>query len=422
MRSRRLGALGLAVGVALAGCGERQPQVPSEPEFSHTASATCDFNGLNSLIPQYFDQALQPTAQTLKQQMEAAHAASSEADVQARGFDILALIEAAVNGSTAGPAATGSTLAHELLECMFIESDLPNPFPDNLFVEELTLASAGGLGAFGVRGGGVGPATTAVLAGDGFSGVAPPNLSSWSAILPERILIYGQRASTTQLSYAWFKIRPTPPGPNFNPPGLVVGLCGSTSSIDMVQHNDLGILAFVDPDYFLSCSAFVSGILEPSSRGLFAFARRLVELVAPRSLHAVAHLGGKGGQTPSISHFDFEAINQVVLEFLVEPLNPVANVAVNPPVEVRALGDGNPMAGVQITLSAFPISNKGKRAGVSGHIAVTGSDGIAEFPNLRFSKAGVYSLKAEGVVQGVPAITNIVPDITASFTVSGPSN
>jgi hypothetical protein len=341
---------------------------------------------------------------------------SSETDVQARGFDILALMETAP-----GPAATGSTLAHELLECMFVESDLPNAFPDTLFVQELTPAASGGLGAFGVRGGGVGPTSAAVLARDGFSGIAPPSGSTWSAILPERILIYGQRG-TTPGSYDWFKIRPTPPGPNFNSPGPVVGLCGSTSSIDMVQHNDFGILAFVDPDYFLtSCSAFLSGVVRPSSRGIFAFARRLVNLVAPQTLYAVSHTGGRGGTAGSISHFDFEAINQVVVEFLVEPVNPVANLTVNPPVEVRALGDGNPMAGVRITLTAIPqITNKGKGAGVSGNIpVVTGSDGIAKFTNLKFTKAGVYSLQATGVVQGVPAITNIVPDNSATFNVSG---
>jgi hypothetical protein len=306
---------------------------------------------------------------------------------------------------------------------MFVEADLPNPFPDNLFVEELTPAGSGGLGAFGVRGGGVGPSTAAVLARDGFSGIAPPSGSNWLAILQERILIYGQRG-TTPGSYDWFKIRPTPPGPDFNSPGLVVGLCGSTSSIDMVQHNEFGILAFVDPDYFLtSCSAFASGVVNPSSQGIFAFARRLVNLVAPQTLYAFSHTGGRGGTAGSISHFDFEAINQVVLEFLVEPLNPVANVAVNPPVEVRALGDGNPMAGVRITLTAIPqTTNKGKGAGVSGTtIVVTGSDGIAKFTNLKFTKAGVYTLTATGVVLGVPAITNIVIDNSAAFTVSGPS-
>ncbi|HEX2451038.1 MAG TPA: hypothetical protein VHJ69_07850, partial [Gemmatimonadales bacterium] len=204
MRYRCFAAAGLAVCLSVAGCTDQEPpgpSAPSEPQFSHTASASCDFN-FNSLISQFFtNQTRQGEVQTLRQQMVDAHQLSSESGVQKYGFNILANIEAAVNESESNNPTVGSELANRVLACMFTEAQIGSPavtLPID-FTQELTVA---GLGAFAVRGNLVGEPESydtagPVFAHDKFSGVTPVSGAAWSTVLSNRILIYGERATNT---------------------------------------------------------------------------------------------------------------------------------------------------------------------------------------------------------------------------------
>jgi hypothetical protein len=418
MRFRPFAAPGLVACLALAGCSDRETQTPAEPEFSHTASASCDFN-FNSLVSQFFVQPRQGVVAGLKTQMEAAHTASSETDVQARGFDILAHIEAAVNLKESSNSTAGSDLANRLLACMFTEAQLsPVALPVD-FTQELTVS---GLGAFGVRGGATSYDTAGpVLAHDGFSGVTPVSGAPWSTVLSNRILIYGERASSTTESYDWFKIlRST----TFNSPFVIVGLCVPSGSADMLVQNGSAVLAF-DGTHFLPCSATIG--LRSRERtpgwGPFELAQRLVRLFAPSSLHAAAMFTNTtSGKAGSFSNFRSDAIDAMASDYLTAPPTAFrANVVVTPTITVKVTADdGKPAVNLLVTLVvASTISNKGSKVGVAGETAITNSEGIATFPSFLVKKPGTYTLQAFFEL-GRPGV-DVTFDQVTGIQVSGPS-
>jgi len=397
MRYRSLAAFSLAAGLVLAGCGDEESRTPAEPQFNHTASASCDFN-FNSLISQFFVQPRQGTVLTLKQQMEAAHQASSETNVQKYGFDILANIEAAVNSGESTNATAGSDLAKRLLACMFTSDQLaPVDLSTIDFIQELTV---NGLGAFAVRGAAY-DATGPVVAHDGFSGVTPANNASWSTVLSARTLLYGKRASGEQ-SYNWNKILPST---TFNFPYLLVGLCVSSGAAEMLVEDGSAVLAF-DGTHFLECQETIVRSQNRNGRwGPFALAQRLVQLVTPTSLHAAVMFSNTTtGKTGSFSHFASDVISGAKSVYDVPPPQTVlVNVEVrnssyqNQPITVKVTADDDnkPAANVLVTLRVSPtISNQGAKVEVAGETAMTNQSGVATFPNFVIKKAGTYTIEA----------------------------
>ena len=399
MRYRRFAPPGLVACLALAGCTDRESRTPAEPQFSHTASASCDFN-FTSLIPQFFVQPRQGVVAGLKQQMEAAHEASSEANVQARGFDILANIEAAVNLNESSNSTAGSDLANRLLACMFTEAQLSPVILPVDFTQELTVS---GLGAFGVRGGATSYDTAGpVFAHDGFSGVTPVNSAAWSTVLSTRTLIYGERASNTEQSFDWFKIlRSTV----FNSPFVIVGICVPSGTTEMLVQNGSAVLAFDGTHFGLACQ--VSAMRRSSDRnagwGPFELAQRLVRLFAPSSLHAAAMFTNTtSGKAGSFSNFRSDEISAAASDYLVPPPATVqVNVVVTPTITVKVTAvdeetsDIKPAVNQLVKLVvASQVSNKGANVAVAGETAITNSDGIASFPNFVIKKAGTYTIQA----------------------------
>jgi hypothetical protein len=397
MRYRSVAALGLAACLVLAGCGDdEESRTPAEPQFNHTASASCDFN-FNSLISQFFVQPRQGVVLSLKQQMEAAHQASSETDVQKYGFDILANVEAAVNSGESTNATAGSDLANRLLACMFTEAQLsPVVLPVD-FTQELTVAPTG-KGAFAVRGGTTqydseGPA----FSHDQWSGVTPANSAKWSAVLTTRTLLYGERG-TDQVSFDWHKILPST---TFSFPYVLVGICVPAGTDQMLVEDGSTVLAFDGTHFGLSCQA---SAMRRSSTGWgpFDLARRLVRFVTPTSLHAAAMFSNTvTGKSGSFSHFSSDAISGAKSVYQVEPPPTVqVNVAVTnngQPITVEVTADtpAKPAANVLVTLRVSPtISNQGAKVEVSGETAMTNQSGVATFPNFMIKKAGTYTIEA----------------------------
>jgi hypothetical protein len=333
-----------------------------------------------------------------------AHGASSETGVQKYGFNILANIEAAVNLKESSNATAGSELANRVLACMFTEAQLsPVVLPVD-FSQELTVD---GLGAFGVRGNLVGEPESydtagPVFAHDGFSGVTPVNSVSWSTVLSNRILIYGERASSTTDSYDWFKIlRSTV----FNSPFVIVGICVPAGTAEMLVVDGSAVLAFDGTHFGLPCQ--VSAMRRSSDRnagwGPFELAQRLVRLFAPSSLHAAAMFTNTtSGKAGSFSNFRSDEIAAAASDYVVPPPPTVqVNVVVTPTITVKVTAvdeetsDIKPAVNQLVKLVvASQVSNKGANVAVAGETAITNSDGIASFPNFVIKKAGTYTIQA----------------------------
>jgi hypothetical protein len=388
MRYQLLAAPALAAAFALSGCSDRQSQTPAEPKFSQTGSASCDFN-FNSLISQFFVQPRQGVVAALKQQMEAADAANSPTDVQARGFDILANIEAAVNLGESSNVSAGGSLANDLLACMFTEAQLsPVVLPVD-FTSELTIS---GLGAFGVRGGSTAYDTSGpVRAHDQFSGVRPAAGAKWSTVLTTRTLIYGTRLPTDNNSYDWFKIlRST----SFTFPFVTIALCYPSGTSNMVTEDNTVVLAFDGAD-FLTCP---SGTLSSANSGWGprGLASRLVRLFSPRPLNAATVLTHLASGKGSFSHISVTQVTSASSVYIVAPPpTVVVNVEVTPTITVKVTADGQPAFNQLVSLLvASQISNKGTNVDVAGNTAFTDKDGFATFPHFVIKKAGTYTIQA----------------------------
>jgi hypothetical protein len=405
MRYRSLAALSLAAGLVLAGCGDdEESRTPAEPQFNHTASASCDFN-FNSLISQFFVQPRLGVVLGLKQQMEAAHQASSETNVQKYGFDILANIEAAVNLGQSTNATVGSQLANRLLACMFTEAQIAQGTDPTLalpidFSQELTVN--GGTGAFGVRGGSTQYDTAGpVFSHDRWSGVTPANSAAWSTVLSTRTLLYGERG-TDLASFDWHKVlRST----TFAFPYVLVGICVPAGDDQMLVENGSAVLAFDGTHFGLSCqtSAMRRSSDPATGWGLFDLARRVVEFITPNSLHAAVMFSNTTtGKTGSFSNFRSDAIATAASEYLTAPPATVqVNVVVTPTITVKvtALDDETdelkPAVNQLVRLVvASSISNQGTNVEVGGATAITNGDGIASFPDFVIKKAGTYTIQA----------------------------
>jgi hypothetical protein len=425
MCSRYLGAVSLSAVALLAGCSDQEARNPAEPlpQFNHIGSPTCNLN-FNSLLP-YFDPPRKGAVQALVQEMATAYGADDRPLTLTKGFAILANIEAAVNEGESSDAATGSTFANRVLDCMFTSTELGVTLPIP-FTEELTVD---GLGAFGVRGGPGFDTSGAVVAHDGFSATAPPNGSTWSQSLSERVLIYGSRPNANTNSYEWHKV---PDVAFTDPPGIVVALCAGTT-VSLLQE-DGTFVPYVDGDYMDGLCGDDLGVLEakpgPGSWGVFSLASRLVNVLRPTPAHAAAIFshGTTAGKT-GYSLFTLGEVPNITLEFIKEPVDPVVNVVccATGTVTVKAFKTGSPstpLPGVTVTLITRPATNKGKNTGVSGNVATTDATGVATFTTLKFLKSGLYTAEATGKIddpatQGIDRTPEFVTDISSPFTVGG---
>jgi hypothetical protein len=396
-----------------AGCTAERgtaPETPPEPapSFNQAGDNLCQFHIALNLATSYFPSALRTPAKNKIRVMIAAGARTPAA--REAGFDVMAMIADVVHAGTGGAPADGSGLTNELIECMFQPADFPDVFPVD-FTAALDPAQDGG---YEVRGP-TQDATPVLARGEfAFSGVAPQPDMTWADVLDERVLIVGRRAGPE--AYDWSMIRPAA---TFDPP-VVVGVCVESFGTFMLSEEHVGILAFVDPTYFLPCPNLVAAGTAPSPVGpLGRLSRLAMRWLGPSPLHAATLMpGGTGGLAGGLRSLfqpiDLTTVGQVALTFTAEPVSGIVNQPLSP-VQVRALtGRGTPVAGVQVTLEAvFPATLEGTIT------LVTGPDGFATFTDVRIPQAGQTRLKAEGTVLGRPAI-EVFSRKTEPFTVSSP--
>jgi len=409
MGRRFIGCLAFATGVALAGCNEQpQEQGPPRPEFLNTTTS-CVSSGMNSLIASYFSPPQLSEVKDFKDAMVAA-LSSDSGTARGYGFNILTRIGERAKTTPQPSPAVGSELAVEVLKCMFDVTDanvIPSvPGPD--FFEKSLDHLAGG--AFEVRGGSFGtitdPTTDPVVAEDTATGAAfnlavvAPQESSWPTILPERLLVYGFPVSP--LVYEWSTIRRNV---TFLSPGAVVAVCVPDGDFNMLQEENVGVLAFQEATTICGFGLSSLGV-ETGGFGLAQRLRRFGErLLAPTPLFATTVSPGLvGGSAGGLrSKFSVEEIPGVTLSFKDQPQNATVGGVIPPPVTVKAVNQdtGDPMAGVSVTVIA--VTNNGLKAPPSNNTATTvmvGNEALATFSQLSLEKAGGYALVAGGAVVG----------------------
>jgi hypothetical protein len=392
-------------------------------------------------VNSFFQQPAQQTAKDKVDEMAAAGAYTLTA--KNAGFDIMALMEAAVNGGTAGDPGVGSNAMNHLLLCMYNPTtelaSYPASFPDTFNVALTVTPSAHG--GFGHRSG---TSTDPVYSrpyGAPFTGVAPPQIGTppntsvltWGSVIsppstsdPARVVFYGRPATGTGATNQTYDWRAIPRNMSFNP-YLIVGICidpfttaNNTTMLNAQSQQSVAILGFEDA-YFLtpgttagSCSQDLS-LLEVNSPLLFA--RRMLRfgtgLFTPRPLNAAVTTllspGGLGGRTSKGgTKYGPKAVPSTALTFL-EPLASNVQVNQNFPVQVRASFGGVGVNGDCITLTDINNNGQGNLFGAhacgqgtapsSLTTTVNGVAGVAQFC-VHETQTGAYKLVAAGDIEG----------------------
>jgi hypothetical protein len=383
-----------------------------------TPSSACDFSAISHLANHYFSPPAQQVAQDSIRIMASLWSADDYSDaVKNVGFSVMAIMSAVVAGGTAGDLAIGSSLANQLILCMFDPATEAGSYPTT-FPEDFTVALDPALhGAFEVRGAGFDPAG-AVLSRPvtaPFSGIAPPLGTTWQDALsdnaPVRALFYG-RPGSTATSYDW---KVVPRDATFDPP-VIVGLCldPDANPTSIVHESDVGLLAFVDAWFLSTATCSPTALTWPAAgtrfaRGLLRLGSNLI-LPRPLSASSVLNPGGIGGSTGGIgSEFSDEDVPTAAATFLTQPQNGRVGqpIGTSPAggIVVAITGSGFAIPGTQVSL--FARDNNGATVQLTcpslpGAICtvVTGGDGQASFGNPVLNKTGAYRLEAISDVLG----------------------
>ena len=428
MVPRRFWIAVLAVSLPLiAGACIDRSSTPTGPRESLSLAPpnplACSFSTIRSLIGggdddentgEFRDRTQRSAARSFASAMQTA--GQYTAGAKANGFSIMALIATAKKQDKAKDAATGSSLTNQLILCMFDPSSGPDNFPSTFPVNFVPALDRNQPGAYEVRG-----ATNdanPVLTYPGPTGTfarlsaLTPTTTSWSGVLTETTLIYGNPiagiSGPDPDQYEWKTIRP---GVTFadaqGAPGLLVALCNPTAgnSNDLESETEVGFLPFVGT--LPACTATFAQ-LETSwgPRDLVrALGRFGSDLVRPDPLFAstalvTTSIGGtaKGGKSIFSRKTLDPSVASVTLQFVTQPSNTKVNTPVSPAVRVQATYQGSPVAGVVITL--IGVTNNGTPTQVlCGTVqpltpckATTQLGGIATFDPLTITKPGALTL------------------------------
>lgn len=376
MRSSLFGLSALAAATVLAiACVDSQQTAAPDPASLATGDATCQFGIMNDLIRGYFAPSDRSTAKALITQMQQFFNGGDFIRATDKGFDVLALIEAATNGQRQiGTPQAGSALTNALLACMIVGApQLPIDFSGPL-----------GPGGFGVRGGPTDPATTPVLSRDGLSGVGLQE-TTWPAVFGKRVLLTGKPnpgAIFNELlvgnPYDWSTL---PPSPIINS-GAIIGFCiinpGQFRVEESHPTSPHSILFLRDASTFLVCPA-----------------------PAPIAPNVLGPVGGSATGFSDFAVVDAQAIN---LSFLSQPSTVQAGQVITPAVRVLAQGNGGtPLPEVGLSLSLIQIVGTGDLSGTVNKI--TGTTGIETFDDLRVSRSGTYAIVVTATLSGFGTVT-----------------
>ena len=395
-----LAAVTGVTGVLAVACSEQRPHSPEAPVQAVTSAApslACDFNELKRAVVRYFAPGDQQTAFDLLKAMQAAGANTTAAN--APGFSLLRLVEVVNDGGQAqGTLADGSDVSNRTLACMSVGSSaLPISF----------VVALGPTGLDGVRGGDPATDSAPVFSHDCQFGVQPPAAGWTTAIGGPHLFYGGPRAefrTERQVGEA-FDISAIPVITTFGA-GPVVATRTSAEVVarGRIQqfHGSATILQRADPDFLFSCPFLAFGRSPGAPLALMGrLAAAGISLFAPAPLSAAAMFhAGAGGTLAGLSAFGGVDAGAVHLDFLTPPRDAKAGQPISPPgVQVRARGDGGtPLPEVSVTITVQ--GNQGSFTLSGTTTRVTGSDGIATFPNLSLDKPGGYVFLATSTLIG----------------------
>jgi hypothetical protein len=326
--------------------------------------------------------------------MKSQYGTSGSAAATSTGFDLLAKIESAHNGSSApaGTPADGSTLANDVIACMKTISPLPTAATD------FSLA-LGPTGAFAVRGGSTD--------GDGFiqtldkhGAIAAPTGGTFAGWLGERLLFYGAPTADNEFlteqnkvgttGYSWNTV---PERHAFNGLGRVA-MCVNKDDKDRVQEISTGVQRVLEDVTFtdlITClpAAPVVGMAPTSIFGRILQVARNVFL--PAEAYASQEGGGTGGLLGGLSDLGVVTVGSVSLTFSkipdgvsTQPLSEFTVTAKTP--------SGSTVAGVDVIITV--IGNNGSFKVTGDTTARTDFNGVAHFGTVQIDKPGGYTVQA----------------------------
>ncbi len=363
----------LALG-ALA-CSDRPGQEPTGPLSAATTQAQCQAFRLSDLARRYLPASQHATARILVAELDSLVKAGSAAATD-KGFDILALIEAAANQGPAGTPQDGSTLASATLACMNVGT----------IVLPIDFRAALTAGGFAVRGGPADPAGP-ILSRDQYAGIGVLSETTWPNVLGQRALIHGApvagaifNESVVDIAYQWSSL-PALPAINH---GAIMGLCvenpGQLRLERVLGGSVHTILALRDPSFFLTCPN-IAAARQPG-------------------INAAGPVGGSATGFSDFGPVDALGIN---LSYAGQPSTVQAGMPMTPGVRLFAQGaGGTPLPEVALTITLIQISGTGNLSG--GTTKSTGTSGFETFPSLRVSAPGTYALLATASLAGYPTV------------------
>jgi hypothetical protein len=395
----------------------------------------CDTGAVSRSARSYFSQPESKAAQELLGALAKACAAGDDGSVRTQGWQVIALVEQALEAARGGDPTTGDALLNGLIDCLENRC-LPTSANDLAFA-----ASLGTYGLFAVRSGGTAPAVQrAALPFTDFSGAGNQAIwglevdQAWSYVTgSDSVLLFGAPVSGAGISlldlgfgglqFDMNRYPVPPPGAPGNPfrdEGLHVGVCFASPvelphpdgdegrrAMDPRMQREAVLLEFSTPSF---CGEAFPTV---QSASLLGAAIDLARGLLPRPLLAAffsdRQAPSLGGTPLNFSHFAPVAAQvEGSLEWVTPPPGVVVEGEPLGPLEVRALsGAGTPIEKVLVALSIR--ANQGVPAGavLSGDTsAVTDEErGIATFPDggadaPSIGKPGGYLVCANATLTG----------------------
>ncbi len=408
------GVVGLILFAACAEKPDVEDAASTEPLFAPTPRV-CDTKDLSKAARDFFPRAYDKQGQELISALADACAAEPLGEATDAAFDVMALMEAALDGSTGLDPVAGASIVTGLLPFMSLTGCEATGCVVVGFAGDILLALSE-RGAFAVRGG-AGDPTADVVSRDaedpGLDLNAPavwglrPG-TTWSRVLGQRALLYGhpealfggcdtasQDCPATDEQYAW----ETLPDVDGFGSQMIVGSClviddaVVTEEFLRVRRNTTALeqAAGFDACEFLPAQS--ASLLERAFDHLLPW---------PRDLVAGNTKAGPGGNASDFS--DFTPLNSTNLATL--EISAVADGRVDQllgPISVTArTANGTPLERVQVVIA--PENNNGSWTATyeSGGTASCGDNcryteeegGMAVFAGVRLDKPGGYRVCA----------------------------
>ncbi|HEY7637913.1 MAG TPA: hypothetical protein VH763_20375 [Gemmatimonadales bacterium] len=406
---------------------------PSLASTGGGSNGPCSKNTLTNLVKAAFNSGqTRNNVVTFAENLASAFSDNKKGKATWWGFKILQVVDTAVASSKTTLQAN-SNLVVGTLGCMTLGTA---PIPTSVETE------LGTTGAFGVRGRPTAD-VEAVIAHDDTWIIEPPETKSWQNITTlqtrtgitgdtaKLFLVLGKPGSGSgfvgtgdQLlagSFDWSTI----PTATFGNPYVVVGQC--VVSDGFLQHfpassSSAEIFSFVQP---AQCPA-TSLSLERAPRTL---AERLFRAISPAPAYATALLkaGSGGGSKPALSPFGIINPGQVNLSnFSQAPTkkDQVKNKVFNPtPIINPTTAGGVAFKQASVLTYLSPIVNNGTPGFVCYNWAYNDDEGVTDFPQAFYTKAGGLSLiaKTVGTVSTEESTGEPVPVIAAGANAVSPS-